>query len=59
MIQFEKELLVICLKREIAYAETQLRTSSTGHVYTAISWMKTRVEELEKQLEEEYRSEHL
>lgn len=56
---FEKQMMLVALKREIAYAESQLRTAATGHVYTAINWMQGRVEALEKQLEEEYRSEHL
>jgi|11_taG_2_1085331.scaffolds.fasta_scaffold02038_18 uncharacterized protein YhjY with autotransporter beta-barrel domain len=59
MQMFEKEMMVIALKREVVYAESQLRETSTGHVYTAISWMKGRIESLEKQLDQEYRSEHL
>lgn len=59
MNMFEKEMMLIALKREIAYAESQLRDTSTGHVYTAINWMQGRIEALEKQLNEEYRSEHL
>lgn len=50
----EKQDLVNTLRREIAYAESQVRPSATGHIITAISWMKGRVEELETQLNEEY-----
>ena len=55
----EKELLANCLRREIAYAETQLRPSATGHIHTALTWMRGRLETVEKQLENAYRSEHL
>ena len=47
----EKELLANCLRREIAYAETQLRPSATGHIQTALNWMRGRLETVEKQLE--------
>ena len=50
----EKQDLVNTLRREIAYAESQVRPSATGNIITAISWMKRRVEELETQLNEEY-----
>ena len=50
----EKQDLVNTLRREIAYAESKVRPSATGHIITAISWLKTRVEELETQLNEEY-----
>ena len=50
----EKQDLVNTLRREIAYAESKVRPSSTGHIITAINWMKGRVEELETQLNEEY-----
>tara|TARA_B100001248_G_scaffold87331_1_gene64141 strand:+ start:360 stop:536 length:177 start_codon:yes stop_codon:yes gene_type:complete len=50
----EKQDLVNTLRREIAYAESQVRPSATGHIITAINWMKCRVEELETQLNEEY-----
>jgi hypothetical protein len=55
----EKELLANCIRREIAYAETQVRPSSTGHIHTAINWMKSRLTTVEEQLENAYRSEHL
>ena len=50
----EKQDLVNTLRREIAYAESQVRPSATGHIITAINCMKGRVEELETQLNEEY-----
>lgn len=50
----EKQDLVNALRREITYAESQVRPSATGHIITAINWMKSRVEELETQLNEEY-----
>ena len=36
------------IKDEIAYAKTQIQDHDTGHIYTAISWMEHRIEELEK-----------
>tara|TARA_B100001093_G_scaffold358973_1_gene343563 strand:+ start:954 stop:1130 length:177 start_codon:yes stop_codon:yes gene_type:complete len=50
----EKQDLVNTLRREIAYAESKVRPSATGNIITAISWMESRVEELETQLNEEY-----
>tara|TARA_B100002019_G_scaffold292518_1_gene315906 strand:+ start:2613 stop:2795 length:183 start_codon:yes stop_codon:yes gene_type:complete len=40
------------LYKEIAYAESQLAPQDTGHISTAISWMRHRV----KQVQEEVRN---
>ena len=42
---------LIILTEEIAYAETQLQPEDTGHIHTAISWMKSRVEAIKSKLE--------
>ncbi len=34
------------IKDEIAYAESQLQPHDTGHIHTAISWMKERIQHL-------------
>ena len=34
------------LEQEIKYAKSQLQEHDTGHIYTAISWMEHRIEEL-------------
>mgnify|MGYP003660031908 CR=1 FL=1 len=36
------------IKDEIAYAKSQIQPHDTGHIYTAISWMEQRIEELDK-----------
>jgi len=41
------------LKEEIEYAESQLQPHDTGHIHTAISWMKSRLDNLKKDLENE------
>tara|TARA_B100001057_G_scaffold300815_1_gene300993 strand:- start:905 stop:1081 length:177 start_codon:yes stop_codon:yes gene_type:complete len=45
---FENTLRIEFLKDEIRIAETYLRPTATGHIHTAISWMKSRLENLEK-----------
>ena len=45
---FEHTLKIEFLKDEIRIAETYLRPTATGHIHTAISWMKSRLEMLEK-----------
>tara|TARA_A200000159_G_scaffold75099_1_gene69818 strand:+ start:334 stop:498 length:165 start_codon:yes stop_codon:yes gene_type:complete len=42
---------LIILMEEIAYAESQLQPEDTGHIHTAISWMKSRVEAIKLKLE--------
>lgn len=37
---------IIMLMEEIQYAESQLQPHDTGHIHTAINWMKSRVEQL-------------
>ena len=44
---FEHTLKIEFLKDEIRIAETYLRPTATGHIHTAISWMKSRLEMLE------------
>lgn len=47
MKDFSGNLITISvLEREIQYAESQLQPHDTGHIHTAISWMKHRVEML-------------
>lgn len=37
---------IIMLMEEIKYAESQLQPQDTGHIHTAINWMKHRVDQL-------------
>ena len=37
---------IVMLMEEIQYAESQLQPHDTGHIHTAISWMRNRVEQL-------------
>lgn len=46
---FENTLKIEFLKDEIRIAQSFLRPTATGHIHTAISWMQTRLEHLEKQ----------
>ena len=34
------------IEQEIVYAQLQLKEHDTGHIHTAISWLKHRIEEL-------------
>ena len=40
------------LEKEIEYAKSQLQPHDTGHIYTAISWLESRINDL-KGIEEE------
>ena len=40
------------LEQEIKYAKSQLQEHDTGHIYTAISWMESRLNHL-KGIEED------
>tara|TARA_R110001632_G_scaffold116207_1_gene227864 strand:+ start:139 stop:327 length:189 start_codon:yes stop_codon:yes gene_type:complete len=42
---------IFILEDEIMYAQTCIRSSATGHIHTAISWMKMRKEELTKEVQ--------
>lgn len=42
--------VVSILKEEIRVAESKLQPHDTGHIHTAISYMKYRIEELEKEM---------
>jgi hypothetical protein len=43
-----KPAKVIAIEEEIAYAKSCLQPHDTGHIHTAISWMKERVRALKK-----------
>jgi len=49
-----KPAILLALQEEIKHAKTCLRPSTTGHIHTAISWMEYRVEQIAKELEEQY-----
>ena len=42
---------ILILEDEIKFAESCLQPSATGHIHTAISWMKNRKRELTKEVE--------
>jgi len=50
-----KPAVVIALEHEIKYAKSCLQPQDTGHIYTAISWMERRVEQLKQELREQHR----
>ena len=41
------------LEKEIEYAKSQLQPHDTGHIYTAISWLEHRINELKGIKEED------
>ena len=41
------------LEKEIEYAKSQLQPHDTGHIYTAISWLESRINDLKGIKEEE------
>ena len=52
MLIKDSDRLVVLLE-EIQYAENQLQPHDTGHISTAISWMKTRVKSIKEKLDNE------
>ena len=44
-----KPAIIFALQAEIVHAEARLQPHDTGHIHTAISWMKNRVEELKQE----------
>ena len=40
---------------EISIAKSRLRPEDTGHIHTSISYLENRVEEVQKEIEEELR----
>lgn len=49
--QIQKMERIFILEDEIKFAESCLQPSATGHIHTAISWMRNRVEELTKEVQ--------
>ena len=47
--QLEIAFVIEMLEKEIEYATSQLQPHDTGHINTAISWMRHRVKELDKE----------
>ena len=43
---FDTTTKIRIIKEEIAYARSQLQPHDTGHIHTAIGWMKERVKDL-------------
>lgn len=49
-----KPAIIFALEAEIVHAEAQLQTHDTGHINTAISWMKHRVRELKQEIRDQH-----
>lgn len=43
---------LVLLMDEIAIAKSKLQPHDTGHIYTSISYLESRVEELQKEIDE-------
>ena len=41
-----EEINKAVLEEEIEYAKSQIQEHDTGHIYTAISWMESRLNQL-------------
>lgn len=48
--EVEIGFVIEILNQEIDYATSRLQPHDTGHIHTAISWMKERVRDLEKDI---------
>ena len=49
-----KPMIIFALEAEIVHAEARLQPHDTGHINTAISWMKNRVRELKQEIRDEH-----
>ena len=49
-----KPMIIFALEAEIVHAEARLQPHDTGHIHTAISWMKNRVEELKQEVRDQH-----
>ena len=46
---------LIFLMDEISIAKSKLQPEDTGHIHTSISYLESRVEEVQKQIDEDLR----
>ena len=46
---------LILLMDEISIAKSKLQPQDTGHIYTSISYLESRVDEIKKEIDEELR----
>ena len=49
-----KPMIIFALEAEIVHAEARLQPHDTGHINTAISWMKYRVQELKQEIRDQH-----
>jgi len=49
-----KPMIIFALEAEIVHAEARLQPHDTGHINTAISWMKHRVQELKQEIRDQH-----
>jgi hypothetical protein len=52
MEKITKTERLVLLMDEIAIAKSKLQPHDTGHIYTSISYLESRVEELQKEIDE-------
>jgi hypothetical protein len=52
MEKITKTERLVLLMDEIAVAKSKLQPHDTGHIYTSISYLESRVEELQKEIDE-------
>tara|TARA_Y100000389_G_C17223392_1_gene394437 strand:- start:62 stop:247 length:186 start_codon:yes stop_codon:yes gene_type:complete len=46
---------LVLLMDEISIAKSKLQPQDTGHIYTSISYLESRVDEIKKEIDEELR----
>ena len=49
---------LLLLMDEISIAKSKLQPHDTGHIHTSISYLETRVEEVQKEIDEEATGNH-
>jgi len=52
MEKITKTERLVLLMDEITIAKSKLQPHDTGHIYTSISYLESRVEELQKEIDE-------
>jgi hypothetical protein len=52
MEKITKTERLVLLMDEIAVAKSKLQPHDTGHIYTSISYLESRVEEIQKEIDE-------
>tara|TARA_B100001093_G_scaffold105474_1_gene97780 strand:- start:17451 stop:17636 length:186 start_codon:yes stop_codon:yes gene_type:complete len=55
MKEISKTARLLLIMDEIAIAKSKLQPEDTGHIHTSISYLSSRVEEIQKEIDEDLR----